>query len=98
LLILAAAFRNLRKLRRNSDLDVQTTLFVGGLHSSMVGFVIGALFAPVAYQFFSYFYVAYTSVLEATIKERDSVPGPFPVVKDWHSRYGIVRAPQKEIG
>ena len=98
LLFFASAFRNLMKLRRNSDLDVQTTLFVGGLHSSMVGFVIGALFAPVAYQFFSYFYVAYTSVLEATIKEREAVPGPFPVVKDWHSRYGIVRAPQKELG
>jgi O-antigen ligase len=98
LLFLASAFRNLRKVRRNSDLDVQTTLFVGGLQSSMVGFVIGALFAPVAYQFFPYFYVAYTSVLEATIKEREGVPGSFPVVKDWHSGYGIVRAPQKEIG
>ena len=98
LLFLASAFRNLRKVRRNSDLDVQTTLFVGGLQSSMVGFVIGALFAPVAYQFYPYFYVAYTSVLEATIKEREGVPGSFPVVKDWHSGYGIVRAPQKEIG
>ena len=98
LLILAAAFRNLRKLRRNSDLDVQTTLFVGGLHSSMVGFVIGALFAPVAYQYFPYFYVAYASVLAATIKEREAVREPFPVVKAWHSRYGMVRTPQKEIG
>jgi O-antigen ligase len=98
LLFFASAFRNLRKLRRRRDLDVQTTLFVGGLHSSMIGFVIGALFAPEAYQFFPYFSVAYTSALGAMIEEREPVPGPSLAGKDWRSRYGIVRAPQKEIG
>jgi hypothetical protein len=53
---------------------MHTTLFVGGLHSSMIGFVIGALFAPEAYQFFPYFSVAYTSALVATIAEREKAP------------------------
>jgi O-antigen ligase len=67
-------FRNLRKLRRRRDLDAQTTLFVGALHSSLVGFIIGALFSPEAYQFFPYFAVAYTAVLLATISEREGAP------------------------
>ncbi|MFZ0859753.1 MAG: O-antigen ligase family protein [Candidatus Sulfotelmatobacter sp.] len=98
LLFLASAFRNLRKLRRRRDLDVQTTLFVGGLHSSMIGFVIGALFAPVAYQFFPFFSVAYTSALVAMIKEREPVSEPSPAGKDWRSRYGIVRASKRKSG
>jgi O-antigen ligase len=74
ILFFARAFSNLRKLRRRKDLDVHTTLFVGGLHSSMIGFVVGALFAPEAYQFFPYFSVAYTSALVATIAEQESTP------------------------
>jgi len=54
-LFFGCAFSNLRKLLRRKDLDMHTTLFVGGLHSSMIGFVIGALFAPEAYQFFHIF-------------------------------------------
>ena len=96
LLFLASAFRNLRKLRRRRDLDVQATLFVGGLHSSMIGFVIGALFAPVAYQFFPYFSVAYTSALVAMIKEREPVSEPSLAGKGWRSRYEIVRANKRK--
>jgi O-antigen ligase len=76
LLFFARAFSNLRKLRRRKDLDVHTTLFVGGLHSSMIGFAVGALFAPEAYQFFPYFAVAYTSALVATIAEQERAPEP----------------------
>ena len=76
LLFFERAFSNLRKLRRRKDLDVHTVLFVGGLHSSMVGFVVGASFAPEAYQFFPYFAVAYTSALVATIAEQDRSPTP----------------------
>jgi hypothetical protein len=39
----------------------------------MVGFVVGALFAPEAYQFFPYFAVAYTSTLLAIIREQEGV-------------------------
>lgn len=92
LLFFASAFRNLRKLRRRRDLDVRTTLFVGGLHSSMIGFVVGALYAPEAYQFFPYFATAYTSALTAMTKEDGSVSEPSLVGKDRRGRYGIARA------
>jgi O-antigen ligase len=76
LLFFVRGFGNLRKLLRRRDFDVQTTLFVGALHSSMVGFVIGALFSPEAYQFFPYFAVAYTAVLVAIVSEQDRLPKP----------------------
>jgi len=78
LLFFASAFSNLRKLRRVRDLDAPSTLFVGALHSSMIGFVVGALFAPVAYQFFPYFSVAYTSTLLAMVQEGQRVGEPSP--------------------
>lgn len=71
LLFFGRGFSNLRKLLRRKDLDPQSTVAVGALHSSMVGFAVGALFAPEAYQFFPYFSVAYTSALVAIIAERD---------------------------
>lgn len=63
LMFFKKGFRNLKLLRKMKDLSADEVLFRGALHSSLVGFVVGALFAPVAYQFFSYFAVAYTSVL-----------------------------------
>lgn len=96
LLFLGSAFRNLSKVSRSSGLDAQTTLFVGALHGSMVGFVIGALFAPVAYQFFPYFYVAYSSVLLALVRERKELPSVQPAVEDWRSRYWAVRARKRK--
>jgi O-antigen ligase len=79
LMFFARGFGNLRKLLRQRDLDAQTTLFVGALHSSMVGFVIGALFSPEAYQFFPYFAVAYTAALAATVAEQDRAVKPPPI-------------------
>ena len=63
-------FSNLRQLRRLGDPDLEVKLFAGALHSSLVGFLIGALFAPEAYQYFPYFAVAYTAVLLAIEQER----------------------------
>jgi O-antigen ligase len=83
LLFFSSAFSNLRKLRRRRDLNVQVTLFVGALHSSMMGFVVGALFAPVAYQFFPYFCVAYISVLLAIMREGEPVFGASPTERNW---------------
>lgn len=74
LLFFGRAFSNLKKLRRRKDLDVHTVLFIGGLHSSMIGFVVGASFAPEAYQYFPYFSVAYTSALVATVAEQERWP------------------------
>jgi hypothetical protein len=63
-------FKNLKILRRTPNLDQQTVLFVGALHSSLIGFAVGACFAPEAYQFFPYFAIAFTATLLQTVKER----------------------------
>jgi O-antigen ligase len=76
LMFFQRAFSNLKVLRKRRDLDMHTVLFVGALHSSMVGFVVGALFAPEAYQFFPYFAVGYTSALIAILKEQDTAESP----------------------
>jgi hypothetical protein len=65
-------FQDLKVLRKRTDLDPNTTLFVGALTSSLVGFIIGALFAPEAYQYFPYFAVAFIATLLQTIKEKDA--------------------------
>ena len=67
-------FKNLRTMRRAKNLDEHTVLFVGALHGSLIGFIVGAFFAPEAYQFFPYFAVAFTSTLFQTLKERESQP------------------------
>ncbi len=72
-------FKNLKILRKTKNLDEHTVLFVGALHSSLIGFVIGALFAPEAYQFFPYFAVAFTSTLLQTVKEREREAGTVAV-------------------
>jgi hypothetical protein len=68
-------FKNLRILRRTRNLDPDIVLFVGALQSSLVGFVVGALFAPEAYQFFPYFAVAFTATLLQTVREQEQAPG-----------------------
>jgi O-antigen ligase len=69
LLYFGRGFTNLRRLRRMQP-DSESVLFAGAVHSSLVGFVVGACFAPVAYLYFPYFAVCYTSVLLAMTKER----------------------------
>ena len=73
LLFFGRGFSNLRQLRRMGGNDEQTELFISALHSSLIGFGVGALFAPEAYQYFPYFAVAYTSVLLAIAKEKEPV-------------------------
>ena len=69
------AFKNLKTMRRMKNLDPDIVLFVGALQSSLVGFVVGACFAPEAYQFFPYFAVAFTATLLQTIRENEQAPG-----------------------
>jgi hypothetical protein len=72
------AFKNLKILRKTKNLDPDIVLFVGALQSSLVGFVVGACFAPEAYQFFPYFAVAFTATLLQTVKEQQQGPGSAP--------------------
>ena len=68
-------FKNLKILRRTKNLDPDIVLFIGALQSSLVGFIVGACFAPEAYQFFPYFAVAFTATLLQIVKEREQDPG-----------------------
>jgi O-antigen ligase len=72
LLFFGCGFRSLKRLRKRRDLEPDMVLLVGALHSSLIGFVVGAMFAPEAYQFFPYFTVAYVSTLVQMVRERDA--------------------------
>jgi hypothetical protein len=72
------AFKNLKILRRRKNLDPDIVLFIGALQSSLVGFIVGACFAPEAYQYFPYFAVAFTATLLQTVKEQQPAPGSAP--------------------
>lgn len=76
LMFFRRGFQNLKLLRKRTDLDPDIILFVGALTSSLVGFAVGALFAPEAYQYFPYFAVAFTATLMQTVKEQGQGPGP----------------------
>jgi hypothetical protein len=80
LMFFYSGFKNLRILRRTKNLDPDIVLFVGALQSSLVGFVVGACFAPEAYQYFPYFAVAFTATLLQTVKERSEETGTAPPV------------------
>jgi O-Antigen ligase len=68
-------FKNLKALRQMKNLDPGIVLFAGALQSSLVGFAVGACFAPEAYQFFPYFAVAFTATLLQTVKEQEQEQG-----------------------
>jgi O-antigen ligase len=91
LLFFGRGFANLRQLRKLGAIDDETDLFAAALHTSLVGFVVGALFAPEAYQFFPYFAVAYSSVLLAIAKEKTqayAIVAESPRRSLWERRYG----------
>jgi hypothetical protein len=71
LLFFARGFSNLRRLRRMPHYDPEVDMFSRALYASLIGFIVGACFAPEAYQYFPYFAVAYTSVLLAIAKETE---------------------------
>jgi len=75
LMFFRCGFKNLRIMRKAENLDEHTVLFVGALHSSLIGFAVGASFAPEAYQFFPYFAVAFTSILLQTRIEGEKESG-----------------------
>jgi len=76
LLFFGRGFGNLKRLRQLPGHDKEMELFSGALYATLVGFLVGALFAPEAYQFFPYFAVAYTSVMLAIARERESSDVP----------------------
>ena len=97
LLFFGRGFGNLKRLRRMPNLDPEVELFSGALYGSLIGFAVGACFAPEAYEYFPYFAVAYTSVLLAIAKERKGPDVAAPELSNrpqrkwkWQSRAGGV--------
>jgi putative inorganic carbon (hco3(-)) transporter len=64
-------FRKLRQLRRKPSSIAEFGLLGGALHSSLIGFIVGASFTPIAYLYFPYFSVAYAAVLFAIVQEQE---------------------------
>jgi putative inorganic carbon (hco3(-)) transporter len=87
LLFFARGFGNLRRLRLTPGYDAEMELFSGALYSSLIGFVVGAFFAPEAYEYFPYFAVAYTSVLLAMANEKEPPEIPAPDLTYQHPRW-----------
>lgn len=88
-----SGFRTLRELRKKPDLDPEVLLFVWALYCCLLGFLVGACFAPEAYQFFPYFTVAYIAALYATVreKERGETGAPIPQRPRLRRLYGNIR-------
>jgi O-antigen ligase len=76
ILFFSRAFGNLRQLRRKPSAIAEFGLLAGALHGSLVGFVVGASFAPIAYLYFPYFSVAYAAVLFAIVQEQEGTEQP----------------------
>jgi putative inorganic carbon (HCO3(-)) transporter len=62
-LILWSGFKNLMAIKRSMPKRTESILMVRALFASMAGYVVGSLFLSVAYQFFPYILVGYTTVL-----------------------------------
>ena len=79
-------FQNIGELQRMNDLPPDVRLFAGALIGTQVGFIVGALFAPEAYQFYPYFATAFTATLLQTMKEqrKGGSEAPAPPKKPRH--------------
>ena len=68
-------FKNLKALQPNEESRSRHGFICRSIAGSQVGFVVGACFAPEAYQFFPYFAVAFTATLLQTVRERQKDSG-----------------------
>jgi len=94
LLFFRRGLKNLKPVLRAKDNDKETELFSKALHCSLIGFLVGGIFAPEAYQYFPYFAVAYTSALLALTKDkqREQLSGEEMPDRSRFGRKGKIRA------
>ncbi len=62
-LILFSGFKNLRAIKRLAPRLTKSRLLAGALFASLAGYAVGSVFLSVAYSFFPYILVAYTTAL-----------------------------------
>jgi putative inorganic carbon (HCO3(-)) transporter len=73
-LILWRGFKNVRATKRFARGQRESILLARALHASLAGYLVGSLFASVAYQFFPYILVIYSSALLWITKKSISHP------------------------
>jgi O-antigen ligase len=73
-LILWLGFTNLRKTKRLASRRTESRLLAEALHASLIGYIIGSVFASVGFQFFPYILVAYSAALFSIAKNTASHP------------------------
>lgn len=74
LLFVRSGFKNVNLIGRVKNLDPEFQLFNQALYACLIGFVVGALFAPEAYHYFPIFAIGYSSVMVALARERGDLP------------------------
>jgi putative inorganic carbon (HCO3(-)) transporter len=67
-LILWHGFMNIRRTKRLAYRHTESRLLAGTLHASLIGYIVGSMFASVGFQFFPYILVAYTAALLSIAK------------------------------
>jgi O-antigen ligase len=90
LMIFWRAFANIRAVKRDPGAPAENLLFAGALRASLVGYLVGSFFDSVAYEFFPYILVAYTTSL-FRIRE-----APIPV-SSGQSKVELQARPTKEF-
>ncbi|HME01068.1 MAG TPA: O-antigen ligase family protein [Terriglobia bacterium] len=78
LMILWRSFVNLRETRQLAGKGSEEDLWASALKASLLGFMVGSFFSSVAYLFFPYFLMMYTSILRGVVSSPEG-PGPEPV-------------------
>jgi putative inorganic carbon (hco3(-)) transporter len=71
-LILWHGFTNVRTTKRLASRRTEASVLAGVLQASLVGYVVGSVFASVGFQFFPYILVAYTTSLFSIAKNNAS--------------------------
>lgn len=73
LLILWQALSNLRKVKRYRTIGSEPMLWAKALHASFLAFLFASFFASVAFEYFPYILVAYTSALLLIARQERAV-------------------------
>jgi O-antigen ligase len=71
-LILWHGFTNVRTTKRLASRRTESSLLAGVLYASLIGYIVGSVFASVGFQFFPYLLVAYTTALYSIAKNTAS--------------------------
>jgi putative inorganic carbon (HCO3(-)) transporter len=71
-LILSCGFESVRATKRLRHEQKESRLLAGAFRASLAGFIVGCVFSSVAYQYFPYILVAYTTALLGIAKKSAS--------------------------